>query len=213
METKKFKKKNGSFSIQSYAAPLTGFSICIIIFICGFFVDSSDKMRIAYTLILFCLFLAVFFLIHPHLEKYCLDYPVLYIKKGRKISECKLPDRYSLIISEMTVSRKLDPVHPVWIIGQSYVSIIDSMDRQQILDKLHSYHKLYPKTRLFGTRIYSASIENEFAYAYFDGFIYDKSIPDILFENAESLIIPRSILNRIEHPVLLLPNLVIDEEH
>ncbi len=213
MEPKRFKKKNGPFRIKAYALSLTLIGICIVIFFIGFFIDKSIKNIMLSAALLPCFLLFVYTLILPHMEEYHLEYPLLYVKKGKKITERRLPEQYSLILSEMAVAGIIDSIHPVWIIGQCYVSIIDSMDQQQILDILHAGRRTYSTELTFGKRLDSASVERKFQHAFFDGFIYDRTIPDILFENAEALIIPKSILNRIEHPVLLLPNLFVDEKY
>ena len=201
MESMEFKKKNGAFDVKYNFLALVG-SVIILLGSLFTWLSSPTTDDIVWSILalLLCSFL-LYLTFSPYLEKYCLEYPILYVKKGRRLSKRSLPEQYSVIISDMSIKSSLDVV-AFPLAGKNYVSIIDSKDEKGIIDKLHNGpHKRYS----------SAYIEETFQYAFFDGFIYDKTIPDVLFENAESLIIPRSILNQIEHYVLFLPNLVIDE--
>ena len=203
METKEYKKKNGAFCFESYAIVLAGFSVVAICLVAYLFISDSESDYVLAILGLLSFSFFLYHLLRPYTEKYYLDHPDLYVKKGRKVSKLNLPAEYSVIVSSMSIYSAIDTI-PFPIYGSYYVSIIDSGDKQKILDLLH-------KGR--GTRYSSGYIENVFQYAYFEGFIYDKTIPDVLFEDAKAVIIPKSALNHIEHGVLFLPNVVIDENY
>lgn len=208
---KAMKKKNGSFNLRAYSGVIVGFTLPIIPLIYFIWTYSSKgKIILAVSaLLIYSVFLYILFI--PYLEEYYLEYPVIYVKKGRRISKRCLPPEYSIIVSDMSINTAIG-IECFPIAGKYYVSIIDSRDKRKIIDILHEGNgQLFSLEYIYGKRYVSSFIEKRFQHIFFDGFIYDRTIPDALFENAKILIIPRSIINHIEHDVLFLPNLFIDE--
>ena len=197
------KKTNGLFKLGDNIMPVVGMLISLIAGIGCLCDRQSVGMIIGGIGVLFFGFLLAFSVFSQYLEKYSLNYPSIIIKKGCRTIERIIPREYTVIVSGMSL-RSLFDVSSSLIKGQCFVSIIDSKNLQQILYKLHDG---------YGTQYTSSFIEKQFQHEFFAGFVYDRTIPDVLFENAKALIIPRSVLSNVEHSVLILPNLVIDETY
>ena len=185
-------KRYGEFRIGDYKTSWMVLGLMIIFIVACFLLQLPVVYMVVPILYSVALINSIW---NPNREYFKLINGIIYVKKGKKEKEIKIPKEISLIISPVDICPPLTVRTAVGnkthiLKGKYAVSVLMRMDMEEIIEKAHiGYIKKYT----------TSTIRNAFEeYKYVYSFVCDNVLLNqLLRERKANILIPKSIFDKM----------------